>query len=250
MDKEFISEVKKKREFSKLPDSIVVRVANKTESVKEARALLRKYFGVFLTNKVRKGKGTADEILQAHISSKKRDYSKFYERLSESVGNEFNFILDFGAGVNGYSYNYFKKIFGNITYFAIEASGQLVENMNSFFDKNNFNGNAICADLMELEVIKETFDKVKSGKKLIFLFQVIDALESLDRNFSKIFLMNLREFLTEEDRILISLPVESLSGRKNFAVRRKWFVDFLEEEFIITDDFLMDGERFFCIRKN
>jgi len=41
----------------------------------------------------------------------------------------------------------------------------------------------------------------------------------------------------------LSLPTESLGGRKKFAVRRKWLVDFLEENFVIEKDFVMNGER-------
>ena len=53
-----IREVKKKKEFSGLPDSVVKRaLAESGDDVKEARSLLRKYFGVFLTNRVLKGKG-------------------------------------------------------------------------------------------------------------------------------------------------------------------------------------------------
>lgn len=85
MDKEFILEIKKKREFSKLPDSIVERVATGTESVKEARALLRKYFGVFLTNRVIKGKGTFEEILSAHISSKRGTILIFTQRFFQKL---------------------------------------------------------------------------------------------------------------------------------------------------------------------
>ena len=53
-----IDEVKKKKEFSGLPDSIVERALSESgEDIKESRKLLRKYFGVFLTNRVLKKKG-------------------------------------------------------------------------------------------------------------------------------------------------------------------------------------------------
>ena len=61
-----VEEVKKKREFRELPDSVVLRVLEQTESeddkerVKEARVILRKYFGVFLTNRVIKPKDVLD----------------------------------------------------------------------------------------------------------------------------------------------------------------------------------------------
>ena len=243
-----IAAVKKKREFSQLPDSIVEKVSEGTKDFKETRALLRKYFGVFLTNKVIKGKGSAEEILRAHISSKKRNYLEFYKKIMEDVDTDFNSVIDLGAGVNGYSYNYLREILGDVDYFAVEASGQLVDNMNSFFNKNNFNCKAICGDLLDLDFIEGVFKKAK-GKKIIFLFQVIDALENLERNFSKKFLEIISKRLTKKDLIILTVPIESLSGRINFKVRRKWLLDFLEENFIIEKDFLMNGERIIRIRK-
>lgn len=248
MNKEFIEEIKKKREFSKLPDSVIVKVASETTDLKEARALLRKYFGVFLTNRVIKGKGSSEEILRAHISSKKRDYGEFYRSIFEGYDLGFEFVLDFGAGVNGYSYSFLREIIGDTNYFAFEASGQLVDNMNSFFDENHFAGRALHKDVMDLKFINEFIAKSK-GKKVIFMFQLIDALENLERDFSKKFLLSILTNLTVNDLIVISLPVESLSGKTNFNVRRKWLVDFLEEKFSIEKDFLQNGERILCIRK-
>ncbi len=43
-----IREVKKKKEFSGLPDSVVARALGESDDdIKKARSLLRKYFGVF-----------------------------------------------------------------------------------------------------------------------------------------------------------------------------------------------------------
>ena len=61
--------VKQKREFSQLPDSIIERALKKSDGdVKEARSILRKYFGVFLTNKVLKMSG--EELLKIHFSKR------------------------------------------------------------------------------------------------------------------------------------------------------------------------------------
>jgi len=239
-----IEEIKAKREFSKLPDSIVERAAEIFKGdVKESRALLRKYFGVFLSNKVLKGKG---DLLRMHMSSKKRNYEKFYKEIFFGVGN-FSSIIDLGAGANGYSYTYLREVFGDINYLAVEASGQLVDNMNRFFDMNHFSGRAVQGDLMDLKFVSSVLKKF-SGKKIIFMFQVIDALENLEKDFSKKFLLNLSKQLTEEDLIVLTFPMESLGGRKKFAVQRKWLVDFLEENFLIMKDFKMFGERILVVK--
>jgi len=234
-----IEEIKKKREFSELPDSIIERAAEMAKGeVKESRALLRKYFGVFLTNKVLKGKG---DSLKAHMSSRKRDYEKFYGEIFSNIG-EVGGVIDLGCGVNGFSYDYLPK---GVSYIGVEAAGQLVEHMNNYFQEEGFDAKALKMDLFEIGKIKEV---LKSQKKprVVFLFQVVDALENLERNFSKKFIL---EISKECEKIVLSLPTESLGGRKKFAVQRKWIVDFLEENFEIEKDFKTNGERIIIIGK-
>jgi len=67
----------------------------------------------------------------------------------------------------------------------------------------------------------------------------------LERDFSKKFILEIAE---ECEKIVLSLPTESLGGRKKFAVQRKWIVDFLEENFLIEKDFRMSGERVIVIK--
>jgi hypothetical protein len=247
MDKKIIEEIKKKREFSELPDSIVERFAEISGGgVKESRALLRKYFGVFLTNRVLKSKGDFDEILKAHISSKKRNYEEFYKSFTDERG--FESVVDFGSGVNGYSYPYLREIFGDVNYYAVEASGQLVTNMNKFFDDNHFSGRAIRGDLMDFEFVGSVLSKAK-GKKIVFLFQVVDALETLEKNSSKRLLEYLKGHLSKEDLVVLTVPTESIGGRKKFFVQRKWLLDFLSESFSVEKDFEEFGERIICFRK-
>ena len=78
------------------------------------------------------------------------------------------------------------------------------------------------------------------------MFQVVDALENLERDFSKKFIL---EVSRECEMIVLSLPTESLGGRKKFAVRRKWILDFLRESFVVEKDFVMGGERVTVVRK-
>lgn len=246
MDKELIKEVKKKKEFSKLPDSIVKKALELSdENVKEARAFLRKYFGVFLTNKVMKGK--TEEVLSSHISSKLRDYSQFYKRIFS--GKKFSSVIDLGCGANGFSYNSLKDVLGNIEYLGIEASGQVVENTNEYFKKQNFvDAKVLCLDLFDKEKI---FDLVRKSKepKVILMLQVVDALESLEKNFSKELLLGLEEILTNADLLIITMPLNSISGKKKFEARRSWISTFLEENFVVKEDFSLGNERIFLVRK-
>jgi hypothetical protein len=243
--KEIISEIKKKKEFSQLPDSVVERVAGICKNdVKESRALLRKYFGVFLTNKVLKIKD--EGALKSHISSRDRDYDFFYKEILGDI--KFNNIIDIGCGVNGFSYGYLKDVLGDIGYLGIEATGQLVDNMNLYFKQKKFKAEAVCEDIFDFENVKKYFQNYDSPR-CIFLFQIIDAIESFERNSSKRFLIEMDMILNKNDLIVITMPMKSISGRKSFEVKRYWLENFLLENFVLERDFEVGSERIFLVRK-
>jgi|APSaa5957512576_1039674.scaffolds.fasta_scaffold00494_22 hypothetical protein len=228
-----VEEVKKKREFSGLPDSVVLRALNESgDDIKESRKLLRKYFGVFLTNKVIKGKG---DLLKVHMSSKKRNYEEFYSGIFDVVG-DVKSVIDLGCGVNGFSYEFLPK---GVEYIGVEAAGQLVGYMNDFFEAEDFDAKAIEGDLFDVDNVVEILRRAKKDR-VVFMFQVVDALESMKRDFSKELISLV---MGNSEWLVVSLPTVSLGGRKRFEVDRKWLVDFLKGDFEIRKDFEMFGER-------
>ncbi len=274
MEESLIKEIKKKKEFSELPDSIVERASRMAKGdVKESRALLRKYFGVFLTNRVlrfgsRKSEVGGRGMLEVHMSSKKRDYQKFYSKIFEVVGGprrlgevldkgrhqDIGSVVDLGCGVNGFSYGHLRDVVGNVDYIGVEVAGQLVNQMNVFFKERNFDARAVRADLFEVEGVLDILSskddsgdpKKAKSPRVVFMFQVVDALESMKRDFSKELIS---EVMKNCEWLVISLPLVSLGGGKKFAVKRKWLMDFLEKEFVVERDFEMFGERVICVRK-
>jgi len=252
MKNKLLEEVKKKKEFLGLPDSIVKQVISNFENnlsekeiIKEARAKLRKYFGVFLTNKVVKPKNIEnfEAIPKSHKSSSKRDYNKFYRKL---LGNKkFDSIIDLGCGVNGFSFPYLVKENKSSRYIGVEASKVLVENMNSFFESKNYDAEAIWANLLEFENVKNIITKAK-GRKCIFCFQIIDALEKIEIGSGSSFLKTLLEMMSEKDLLIVSFPLNNLSGRRELAVKRNWIIHFLKKKTKFRDIF-MSGEKFFLI---
>lgn len=241
-----IVEVKKKKEFSNLPDSIVERALTiSKENIKDARAFLRKYFGVFLTNKVLKGK--TEEVLSSHISSKFRDYRLFYEKIFE--GKKANSVVDLGCGANGFSYSFIREVLGEVDYIGVEASGQVVENTNYFFKENKIRlAKVEHLDLFNLEEVLEITEKAKSPKAILIL-QTLDALESLERNYSKKLLLGLSDVVSKEDFLVVSMPLTSISGKKTFEAKRSWISVFLEENFKLGKDFNLGNERIFIFSK-
>jgi len=241
MDRVLIDKIKCKKEFAGLPDSIVERALVLCEyDFKETRAFLRKYFGVFLTNKILKGKG---DLLKLHMSSKKRDYEEFYRRIFEEIGEgNVKSVVDIGSGVNGFSYSYFPE---GTYYIGIEAVRQVVENLNLYFKEKNFCGQAVWLDIFEVFSVLEILKKAKRPRA-VFMFQIVDALEVFEKNFSKNFILRV---MKECEWLVLSLPTESLSGRKNFAVKRKWLLDFLNQNFFVRKDYEMNGERILIVEK-
>ena len=241
VDKKIISKVKEKKEFSQLLDNLVEKalVAGKGD-VRQARAILRKYFGVFLTNKVLKPKSLDERILKSHISTRNRDYLKIYKRILDN--EKIKTIVDLGCGVNGFSYGFLPK---KIKYFGIEAAGQLVDLMNNYFKDRGFDGESIRCDLFDINKVLEILKKSEKPQ-VVFLFNVIDALEFFERNFSKKLIYEVSENC---EKIVLSFPVQSLSGKIRFKAKRYWILNFLEERFKILDDFELSGERFIVFKK-
>lgn len=247
--KDLILEVKKKKEFSGLPNSIIERALKKSRNdVKETRKFLRKYFGVFLTNRVLRfvkpenNNEKFRHILDWHISSKKRDYREFYSKIFDN-NKKIGSIIDLGCGVNGFSYGFLPK---NVEYIGVEAAEQLVKGMNMYFKNEGLNARAVWGDLFDIKGVLNILKKARRPR-FIFIFQVVDALESMKRDFSKEFIS---EIMREGEMLVVSFPLVSLGGRKRFSVDRKWLIDFLKSEFVIEKNFVLNEERVLCIRNS
>ncbi len=218
-----------------MPDSLIERVLKwNKEDVKKTRGILRKYFSVFMSNKLIKGKLDYKEILKKHLSSKDRDYEELYMRI---ISDEES-IIDLGAGVNGLSSEGIGK-----KYLAIEATKVYVDLMNKFFSEREINGEAIQEDLFNLDKIAEI---VKSqNKPAVWMFNIIDALE-LEPNYSKKLILKISEFA---EKIVLSWTNRSLQKQKKFSAKRFWIINFISENFNILDEFEINGEHFIVFRK-
>jgi hypothetical protein len=101
-------------------------------------------------------------------------------------------------------------------------------------------------DLFDVDGVLRILKKEKKPR-VVFMFQVVDALENLKRNFSKEFILKV---MKECEVMVITLPTESLGGRKRFDVSRRWLTDFLKENYVIKKDFEVNGERVLVVAKD
>jgi len=252
MDKrELIQKITEKKEFSRLPKEDVEMALEKFEKknlndyqkIKLTRQFLRKVFSSFSSRKVFSSKGKDVEwYLLKHKSTKER-YS-FYEEIYSNCLKPFKraSVIDLGAGINGLSYGFFEKLGLKVDYVAVEAIGQFVEVMNTFFEENKLSkkARAYQLSLFDMGSIKQLIEKQKKPR-VIFFFKVVDSLEVVKRNYSKELLIELSKI---SDRVIVSFATRSLGSRQKFGAQRKWLLNFIENEFKILDDFEINGERY------
>ena len=253
---ELIQKVISKKEFSQLPE-IDVELAYKKferrqcsdeEKIKLMRDFLRKEFSAFASDKILSPKNKDEDwILRKHLSTRERMnfYEEVYSRVLKELPKKIS-VFDFGAGINGFSYKFFKQVGFNVKYYGFESVGQLVNLTNSYFEKEKLSANAFHLSLFELEKIKEVVKKEKLPK-VLFLFKVIDALEMIEPDYSKKFLL---EFAKYFDRFVVSFPTRTMHKREKFDVNRNWIVKFVEDNFSILDNFEVGGERYLVFERS
>lgn len=249
---ELLKKITEKKEFSQLPKKDVEMAFNKfdkpnyidEEKVKLTRDLLRKVFSVFASQKLLNLRDKKPEwILKKHISTRERFgyYPELYKRLLNEFNNGKKTIFDLGAGINGFSYEFFPK---NTSYMGIEGMKQLVDLMNYYFNKEKLTAGAIHESLFEIEKIKDCIKSVK-GKKIIFLFKVIDSLEMIKGDYSKVLLNELTPLV---DRMIVSFATRSLIKREKFKANRNWIKEFIRENFEILDEFELGTEKYISFK--
>ncbi|VVB82753.1 Ribosomal RNA methyltransferase (FmrO) [uncultured archaeon] len=254
MNKSVLEEIKKKREFSQLPEKDIEmafeqfakRQADEDEKKRLTKELLRKIFSAFISKKLLSLKEKEPEwILRKHISTRER--LNYYKEIYPRIFSEYKkaSVIDLGAGINGFSYKFFKEEEIEIDYTAIESVGQLVELMNFYFKKNKLNAKGIHLSLFELEKVKKII-KEKKKPRIVFLFKVIDALESLKRDYSKELIS---EIVKISDKIVVSFATKSLGSREKFKANRNWISEFIYQNFKVSDDFELGGERYIIFNK-
>jgi hypothetical protein len=253
MNKKILEIIKEKRDFSLLRDIDIEknfnlfekRQCSEEEKINLTKEQLRKLFTVFVSKKLLSLKDKSPEwILRKHISTRER--LPFYSNIYSKILNDQKkiHIFDLGCGINGFSYPFFNKK-NNVTYTGIESVGQLVDLTNYFFEKEEIPGKCLHLSLFELEEIKKQIKKEK-GKKIVFLFKVIDALESTELNYSKKLLLELVPLV---DKIVLSFATKSLGNKAQFKANRKWILDFVSENFDVLDEFEIGGERYILFGK-
>lgn len=252
---ELVKKIMEKKEFSKLCVEDVLLAISVFErknypdykNVKIIRDLLRKVFSSVINSRIFSfGERNFEDILKKHKSTKERFdyYEEVYSRILNGLDkNKKISVIDLGAGVNGFSFNYFKRIKYNICYVGIESVGQFVDMMNNYFKKQKLCARAVHLSLFNTEKVVDII-KENHNLRVVFLMKVIDSLEIFERDYSKKLLLSIKEVLNSEDRIVLSFATRSLIKKTKFKVKRYWIYNFILENFKLIDDFEIGGERY------
>jgi 16S rRNA (guanine(1405)-N(7))-methyltransferase len=232
------------------------RSAEFAELKKLVRAELRTVYGVFDLDEKRERKellarlkekpGNADVILKLlllHQSSKERAprYLEVYKRIFSITGIPAT-ILDLGCGANPYSYTFLRC---KPRYIAVDIPGDALADIAEFFKIEGIKGEVVGVDLVQ-EFGKLTPLSKENNVDVVFLFKVLDSLESVKRNISGKVLDAL-----EAKWIVVSFPTVSLGGRKHIREeRRAWFERLLARRDLSYEKFTVGDEIFYVVRKN
>jgi len=249
MNKLAIDEIRKKREFSELPlidielaySKFEKKQVSDEEKIRLTKELLRKIFSAFVSKKLLSLKNKDEEwILRKHMSTRERlpHYAEIYKKIFKDYKKAS--VIDLGAGINGFSYSFFKKSGINVDYTAIESVGQLVDLMNFYFKKEKITGKAVHLSLFDKKKVLELISREKFPR-VVLLFKIIDALESLKRDYSMELISDVAQIV---ERLVLSFPTKSLGSRERFHAKRNWIINFLKNNFKILDDFEISGERY------
>jgi len=246
--KEIINKIMEKKELKHIPFEDVEMAFSMCnnenysdkEMIRRTRELLHKVYGAFGSRKLLVLRERDPEwVLRKHLSTRER--LPHYKKLYDEVISKGDTIIDLGAGVNGFSISYIP----NNKYFGVEGIGELVDLMNDYFKKNKLNGKALHLTLFNLRMIKNEIEEIK-GKRVVFLFKVLDSLEMLEKNYSK---KLLEEVTPLVDRVVVSFATRSMIARKLFKARRNWIIEFIKQRFNIKKDFILGSERYIVFTK-
>jgi hypothetical protein len=251
MIEELIIKVKEKKELADLEDNFVKtaikeilkefpltefnpRSKKTKEVIKKVRAKLRRTYGLFRENVKIDNIDNIEQVLKKHSSTKERFayYSELYTTLFKITG-KVKTILDLGAGLNPFSYNYlgFKP-----EYYAYDLGENEVNLINLFFEKNKIKGKAEVKD-----ITKHIFSKAD----IAFLFKMTEVI---DQN---------RGHKRSEDLIkklpvkyvVISFPTLTMSGKPMKVPERKWVQLMAERLNYDCQKIVLPNEIFYLITK-
>ncbi len=251
---EIIARIKKKKELSGLDSSLVsntlsdylkkrkLSLESVNESgikiiVKEIRAELRKYSGMFQ----QKGwkdrhefleKNDVSSLLQSHLSTKER--INFYPELKKVIeGLGVKSILELGCGINPIA-----LAVPGIKYHASDINKDELALVNEFFEKNKIDGETFICDLKKI-------DECRLPKAdLCIVLKVFDIIEKKSHKLAEKILLK-----AGSKNLIISFSTKTLSGKSMGRAKVGW-IEHLLKRIGYKFEIMRSQNEIFYIAKN
>ncbi|MDP4039472.1 MAG: hypothetical protein Q8P57_02745 [Candidatus Pacearchaeota archaeon] len=229
---DIISEIKKKKELSDIPNSLIKEILEKSLKknfknsieeiknkkqlkiiIKEVRSELRKYTGRFqISSKKRIAllkENRIEELLKTHSSTKERflDYKILKSEIKKLNPSS---ILDLGCGLN-------PIIIANnkIKYYAYDIKKDELNLISEFFKNNKINGKTVYKDIKKVKRFPKT--------DLTLILKVLDIIDQKGHRNAKEIIQKI-----SSKNIIASFSLITLSGKPMSFPRRYWFEKTLE----------------------
>ena len=210
-----------------------------TQTVKLARAELRRSFGLFRAEKVEEEVKDVEKVLSSHSSTKERRlfYAELYPQLFSITGKP-AVILDLGCGVNPFSVEFMGL--KRLKYYAYDISEKEVELLNRFFEWKHLEGKAEVLDVSKVELVRKL-----PAADVCFMFKITDILDRGKGHKKTEEVMK----AVPSKWLVISFPTLTMSGKRMTAPRRRWMEWLcrrLEYEYQVLE---FENEIFYVVRK-
>jgi 16S rRNA (guanine(1405)-N(7))-methyltransferase len=226
-------------------------------AVKSVRAVLREVYGVFqkesstqrekLLLEYTKAGGVGErlrmlnQLLLTHQSTAERAsyYPTLYKEIFSTTGLPMS-ILDLGCGLNPLSYRWL----GCEPEYHAQDVGEEVTLVQTFFEHENIEGSVTRNDLVAC-VHEERVGELCQPVDIVFLFKLIDTLETQERGLTKKLLPQLNT-----KHIIASFPTVSISGKRmRTGGVENWFTRFIDLQGWKYTTHIIPGEEFYIILK-
>ena len=250
---ELVALIKKKKELSDVPNSLVAQnladylrkksislpLANKERKlvVGAVRATLRRYTGRYQSSASIRQKLTLlnenkiTTLLETHTSTRER--MRFYPQLQKLIAQMHAYsILDIGCGLNPLAVAQKGQ-----TYYAYDIKDDDITVVTAYFEMCGITGTGVTADIQTVQSFPHT--------DVTLIFKVLDIVAPNKYALSK-------ELLTKisSPTIIVSFSTRTLSGKKMNSPRRRWFEQLLSELKYAHRMIASDNELFYIIQKN
>lgn len=177
--------------------------------------------------------------MSLHTSTKERleFYEVLYEKIFEVIKTTES-ISDIACGLNPFSIP-LMNLKEPLKYFAYDIDSSLINLINQFFVKINFQPLAKTQDVI--------FNPPKEAVDITFVFKFLPIIEKIKRSYILEFLKGL-----QSQYIVISFPSKSISGKEKGMIRhyREFYLKKIKENFSIVSEFSSKNEIFIILNKN